>query len=331
MNMIDVDELEKWRGEPLVAFVGVDTFGSASHAIFDGWARILDRSWILRGIDLPLDTSASTYRRLVGAMRANQAIAGAVVTGHKLRLYAACADELVSDDPLVGLSQETNTLAASAGEVRGYARDPVSLTHVLPAAPRVISLGAGGAGTALLLAQGSRDQGTALFPGGPRPVGTEHMIFVDRDRRALEALRTVATRAGIDQTRLSFVPVADATDCDAILADVAGPALVVNATGLGKDSPGSPVTDRAPFTAETVAWDLNYRGDLTFLRQAARRGARTVDGWDYFVAGWAGALSAIAGVPFTADLLARFRHTAAPFRPTAPFRPAAPFRAEEAP
>ena len=43
---------------------------------------------------------------------------------------------------------------------------------------------------------------------------------------------------------------------------------VVNATGLGKDAPGSPITDDAPFPAQAMARDFNYRGDLMFLRQA---------------------------------------------------------------
>jgi shikimate dehydrogenase len=75
------------------------------------------------------------------------------------------------------------------------------------------------------------------------------------------------------------------------------------------------VTDRAPFGPATLAWDFNYRGTLAFLRQAAARGARTRDGWDYFVAGWAGVLTAIAGVPFDNQWLLRFDQVAAPYRP----------------
>jgi shikimate 5-dehydrogenase len=54
-------------------------------------------------------------------------------------------------------------------------------------------------------------------------------------------------------------------DNDAVLAGLAAGSLVVNATGLGKDAPGSPLTDAARFPADAVAWDLNYRGDLVFL------------------------------------------------------------------
>ena len=44
--------------------------------------------------------------------------------------------------------------------------------------------------------------------------------------------------------------------------------LPAHATGLGKDSPGSPLRDHAALRPGMVAWDFNYRGDLTFLRQA---------------------------------------------------------------
>jgi shikimate 5-dehydrogenase len=46
---------------------------------------------------------------------------------------------------------------------------------------------------------------------------------------------------------------------------------MVNATGLGKDGPGSPITDAAPFPEWGYAWDFNYRGDLVFLEQARRQ------------------------------------------------------------
>jgi hypothetical protein len=44
-------------------------------------------------------------------------------------------------------------------------------------------------------------------------------------------------------------------------------------------------------------------------------GSTPVDGWDYFAAGSTGGLTAIAGVPFTGDLLARLSRAAAGYRP----------------
>ncbi|MFC0506790.1 hypothetical protein [Micromonospora costi] len=198
----------------------------------------------------------------------------------------------------------------------------MALSHVLPAllprrpagdptGPSVLCLGAGGAATALLLTLHLDVTGD----GAARPEPPARVTFTDTRPEALAELREVAGRAGIDASRLSYVTVGSPSDSDALLADLPAPELVVNATGLGKDAPGSPLTDTAPLGAGTVAWDLNYRGDLTFLRQAAHAGAHAVDGWDYFVAGWAAALTAVAGVPLTGDLLSRLAGAAAARRP----------------
>ncbi|TDC40104.1 shikimate dehydrogenase [Micromonospora sp. 15K316] len=321
-HVLTLDEVAAWSGPPLILFVGIDTGGSGVHAVFDRWAAVLGQPWTLRGVDLPPDTPEATYRRLVQVMRDNPAVRGAVVTAHKLRLYRACAADVGGADPLVDLTHEVNALATADGGVTGYARDPVALGHVLPAllpparagghaGLNVLCLGAGGAATALLLTLhlGATDR------DGARLDAPAHVTFTDTRPEALTELRRVADRARIDASRVSYVTVGSAWESDALLAGLPTPALVVNATGLGKDSPGSPLTEKAPLGPAQVAWDLNYRGDLTFLRQAAEAGAHAVDGWDYFVAGWAAALTAIAGIPLTGDLLTRLADAAARDRP----------------
>jgi shikimate 5-dehydrogenase len=78
--------------------------------------------------------------------------------------------------------------------------------------------------------------------------------------------------------------------------------MVVNATGLGKDAPGSPLTAAAMFPESGIAWEFNYRGDLVFLDQArhqqAERGLLIEDGWTYFVLGW----SQVVGDVFDVDV-----------------------------
>jgi shikimate 5-dehydrogenase len=324
---LTVDEVAAWDDCPLILFVGITTSGSVAHAVFDRWAAELGRPWVLRGIDLPADAPPGAFRQLVSVMRRNPAVRGALITAHKLRLYRACAQDLARRDWLAGVTHEINALATGPA-VAGYARDAVSLARVLPDLLRstgarslrdlhVLCLGAGGAATALLLAL---HLDTDAGREGPRfradpPAG---VTFTDVDPGALADLRSVAGRAGIGTSRLSFIRVGEPADSDALIAGLASPALVINATGLGKDAPGSPVTDRARFGSGMLAWDLNYRGDLAYLRQAAASGAAIMDGWDYFVAGWAGGLTAIAGIPFTADLLTRFSRAAAPYRPPPP-------------
>lgn len=322
-RVLTLDQVASWQGPPLIVFVGVSTGGSLAHTVFDRWARLLGQPWTLRGVDLPLDAPPWTYQRLLAAMRDNPAVHGAIVTAHKLRLYRDCAPDLARRDLLVDLTHEVNTLASDT-DVAAYARDALSLTQVVPALVRrsaagtlsdlhILCLGAGGAATALLLALHlDLDATNAVTPRPDRPAS---VVFADRNPRALDDLRQVAARAGLDPTQVSFAQVHGPDDCDRLLAELPSPALVVNATGLGKDAPGSPVSDGAPLGPATLAWDLNYRGTLTFLRQAADHGARTVDGWDYFVAGWAGGLTAIARTPFSSGLLTRFKQAAAPLRP----------------
>ncbi len=79
-------------------------------------------------------------------------------------------------------------------------------------------------------------------------------------------------------------------DNDRIVTGLKRGSLIINATGLGKDAPGSPLTDAAVFPENAIAWDFNYRGDLVFLKQARaqqkRRNVRIEDGWLYFIHGW---------------------------------------------
>jgi shikimate 5-dehydrogenase len=77
--------------------------------------------------------------------------------------------------------------------------------------------------------------------------------------------------------------------------------LVANATGLGKDAPGSPISDAAEFPEGGLAWDFNYRGKLLFLEQAWRqppaRRLHVEDGWTYFLIGWLAVIAEVFARP----------------------------------
>lgn len=62
--------------------------------------------------------------------------------------------------------------------------------------------------------------------------------------------------------------------------------MIVNATGLGKDRPGSPLSDRAQFPINSLVWELNYRGELDFMKQQEEKKLHVEDGWIYFLHGW---------------------------------------------
>ena len=77
---------------------------------------------------------------------------------------------------------------------------------------------------------------------------------------------------------------------------------------MGKDTPGSPVTDEGIFPRCGIAWEFNYRGELDFMHQALRqvksRELRVEDGWVYFLHGWSQVVVEALHVELTRELFA---------------------------
>ena len=121
----------------------------------------------------------------------------------------------------------------------------------------------------------------------------------DRGGSRLEAIRRIHAEVESD-VPCHYVDASAPGANDAILSRLRPGSLVVNATGLGKDAPGSPLTDAARFPERGIAWDLNYRGDLVFLDQArAQQAARALqieNGWTYFLHGWTRVIAEVFGI-----------------------------------
>lgn len=141
------------------------------------------------------------------------------------------------------------------------------------------------------------------------------LSIVGRRQESLSEISDVRTRAGLSEMDLQLVLAPTPEDFTTATRATATEGVIANATGLGKLGPGSPVTDEGAFPSGTLAWDFNYRGPLTFLQQAAAAGARTEDGWDYFVAGWGAALAAITGHTLTEEFHIKFRDASHHLRP----------------
>ena len=105
---------------------------------------------------------------------------------------------------------------------------------------------------------------------------------------------------------------------DRIMAGMPEGTIVINATGMGKDSPGSPITWEGLFPKHGIAWEFNYRGELDFMHQAlAQRESRDIfveDGWLYFVHGWTQVVAQVLHVKLTPELFARLEAAAATVR-----------------
>ena len=122
--------------------------------------------------------------------------------------------------------------------------------------------------------------------GNNRP---SRIIVTNRSEPRLAEIRKFHESIGADiPVEYHYTPSPEMTD--AIVADLKPGSLVINATGLGKDAPGSPVTDADLLARKRHRWDFNYRGDLLFLDQArAQQQSRNLqieDGWIYFIHGW---------------------------------------------
>ena len=277
-------------------FIGVTTAQSSIHRIFPQWAAQAGVEGAeLRGIDIAVDAPAAEYRRAVQAILDDPDAWGGLVTTHKVNIQRHASDLFTEFDADAARLGEVNCIVRRAGRLAGLATDTLTagmaLREILPRtfAASALILGAGGAAVALA-------------------------VNLYRDHRPREVVLTDVSAARLEQVR-GLVParmewVRDGADHDRLLAAMPAGSLIVNATGMGKDRPGCPITAGARFPADAVAWDFNYRGDLAFLDYARRQGVRAVDGWNYFLHGWSQVMSRVYGFDVTADLFARMQAAA---------------------
>lgn len=264
-------------------FIGVTTRSSSIMRIFPRWrdALGLGADVEIEGWDIPIGAPPEEHRDAIRRMREEPGVLGALVTTHKIDVVRAARDLFDVLDAHAQRLGEVSAIARRDGRLLGWAKDPISAARALeavvppgglPAGAEVLCLGAGGAASAivehLLEADGTQ----------------RRIVATDRDPDRLERLRE---RHG---DALELVLAEHTRVHDELLAGLPPGSLVINATGMGKDRPGSPVSDAARFPQRAVVWELNYRGELDFLRQARAQGAERElaieDGWRYFVHGW---------------------------------------------
>jgi shikimate 5-dehydrogenase len=303
----------------IFSFVGVTASASSIRRVFPRWADMLDLGPVrLQPLDLPLDTDHVTYRQVLRDIRTDPAHIGALVTTHKVRLLHAARDLFDALDDYAQLCDEVSCIAKRDGRVIGHAKDPITSGRALEEllAPHhfrgsggdVVCLGAGGAGLAIAVYLLSRRR-------SDRP---SRITLVDHDLDRLRTCRTALAGTPAGGTTLGYVVSDNPVHNDGIVAAAAPGSLIINATGMGKDQPGSPLTDAVSFPSGAVVWELNYRGELDFLRQAraqASAGRLTVeDGWRYFIHGWSEVIAEVFGIELTAQVLRALSASAAEVR-----------------
>jgi len=279
--------------EPIFYFIGVSTAGSLALELFPLWLKTLGLpETAIQGHDIAVRGPREAFREIVRRIREESRTVGALVTTHKMDILAAAEDLFDSLDPYARAFREVSGIAKRGGALHGSAKDPFSsglaLEHFLPPGhwrdhpeAEALLMGAGGAGLAL--------SAYLLRPehGSDRPA---RVTLTDVSPGNLRTCREVHERLQLS-TGLAYVELDAGRSNDGLLASLPAGSLVVNATGLGKDRPGSPLSGEARFPLEGYAWEFNYRGELEFLKQArAQQEARRLtveDGLVYFIFGWA--------------------------------------------
>ena len=291
---------------PTMYFFGVDTARSGIMRIFPAWAKALGIPEArLVGLDFALRSDPARYREAVAFIREDPLSRGALVTSHKLDVMQAAEDLFDGLGPWAERLNEVSCISKRGGRLCASALDaPISREamgqfipegHWTSSQAEVLLLGAGGAAVA------NACQLTDPARKEDRPA---QIRVTDIDAERLQHLAAV-----VDSDRVEGIRLDVGQTADHLLANLPPGSLVINATGMGKDRPGSPISDKALWLPKGFAWELNYRGERQFLQQARAQEHVTVeDGWTYFLIGWTRIIAEVFDLDIDAE---RFKRLAA--------------------
>lgn len=277
--------------KPTLYFIGMTTGKSSIMKVFPRWADYLQLGEVLiQGIDCQWHDDPAVYRRIVEFIKRDPLSMGALVTTHKIDLLKACRDMFEFLDGSAKFMGEISCISKRNGQLRGHAMDPITSGLALEAflppdhwqktGAEAFCLGAGGSAIAI----------TAYLMetrhGANRP---SRIVVSNRSLPRLQEIEEIHRQLGCP-VPVTYQHTPQPEDNDALLNQLKPHSLVMNATGLGKDAPGSPLTNAGIFPEQGFIWDFNYRGDLLFLdqarAQAQQRRLTIEDGWVYFIHGW---------------------------------------------
>ena len=297
-------------------FVGVTTGQSRIVDLFPRWAEALGIEAEIVGRDIPVKAPGVEYREAMAQILSDPAARGGLITTHKVAIFRYASDLFSAFDPWAQRCGEVSCFVRSGDRLGGWALDPVTVWKSLvdivgptyfadqPEA-EVLCLGAGGSGTAFT---------ARLLTAYPPPA---RIMVTNRAPERLDILKEIHESMRLT-TEVSYHQVSSSEDSDKLLESLAPGSVVANATGMGKDRPGSPITDRARFPTRGIVWDFNYRGSLEFLHQARRQAPtamlRVEDGWRYFLYGWAEHMAKVFDLEISPDQFSSLAEMAEPLR-----------------
>ena len=284
----------------VMRFIGVSTGASSINKTFPKWSEILNLNAELRGLDIPIGASAAQYRRALDEMLSDSNCVGALVTTHKIALYEGAKDRFESFDTFASACGEVSSVKIKNGKLYGSAKDPISAglsieeflepDHFKNGAS-VLCFGDGGAASAIAWYLTELE------------VAPRNLYFSGISKTSLKRLQGVLADRPNSERVKTFL--ADPNEISLILENLNPASLIINATGMGKDIPGSPMPLGSKFPSKAIIWELNYRGSREFLQQAKNQGGdlKIYDGWRYFIHGWSQVVAEVFDIELTPKLL----------------------------
>lgn len=273
-------------------FIGVDTHNSAIMKIFPLWCEEFGiKNVDLVGYNIEIQGTKKKYQEVIKHLKKYENAKAVIVTSHKINFVYHAKKLFDFFDEYAQLLEEVSCISKRNKKIWGFAKDPIAsrmaLESFLPynywknnQNAQVLIMGAGGSGLALSV---------ALIKVNDSLNVPAKIILTDIKPESIMHSKTVHSKIK-NNVNIDYV-IANANDTNSkIIEKMPSGSLIVNATGLGKDSPGSPIISELVFPYKGYIWDFNYRGDLNFIyqakSQAKKRNLFIEDGWNYFIYGW---------------------------------------------
>ncbi|MBD3197420.1 MAG: shikimate dehydrogenase [Candidatus Lokiarchaeota archaeon] len=271
-------------------YIGTSTRQSSIMRVFPAWAELLGISKSFIGINCKIHDDPEVYRKIVSFIKNDKKSLGALVTSHKIDLYQAATNIFDEIGDYTKLLKEVSCISKKDGKLWGHAKDPITSglafesfipkNHWKKTNAEIFIIGAGGASLALT---------TYIMQELTRDNLPSKIYVANRSQPRLSHMKAIHKKIN-PGIRIEYLHHPNKEQNDPIVNQLKLGSLVINGTGLGKDIPGSPLTEDVLFPKNGFAWDYNYRGDLLFLKQARsqqkERNLHVEDGWVYFLHGW---------------------------------------------
>jgi shikimate dehydrogenase len=304
---------------PTFYFIGVTTTQSSIMKVFPLWMEVIGRKEVvLEGVDCKIHDEPEAYRKAVAQIKYDPLSQGALVTTHKIDLLNAARDMFEYLDPYAQITGEVSSISKLDGRLEGHAKDPLTSGASLDAIIEkgyfgktkgdVLCFGAGGSGVATLL---------HLINKKDKEDRPRKFTFVNRSQGRLDHAMEMVGGLKTD-IEIEYICNSDPKVNDKIMEKFPPFSIIINATGMGKDTPGSPITWEGKFPMNSISWEFNYRGELDFLHQSLAqvesRKVKVEDGWIYFVHGWTQVVAQVLHFDLTPELFEKLNQAASTVR-----------------